>query len=145
WSPARRQRECLFAASDRFGLPQRQKIGFVESLVFEQEARAAFEHLALRPQQIDGPAERAVDNRFDSGVDLACGFLAIAPLGYGHLRFRPAEKIALALLIDDLAERLGHAVARHDAARDIGHLDEVVGGAGRELAEDDLFGRAAAE
>ena len=40
----------LLGTDRGFRLPQCQEVGLVQGLVFEQQARAAFQHLSLRPQ-----------------------------------------------------------------------------------------------
>src|ERR1044071_8764299 len=62
------------------------EIGLVERFPLEEAAGAAFEHVALRPQQVDGAAERLVDNTLNGAVDFARGFLAVTALGVRHLR-----------------------------------------------------------
>ena len=60
-------------------------------------------------------------------------------------RASSAEEQGALVLVGDVAELLVHAVAHDHAARDVGRLGEIVGGAGREVAEDELLGRPAAE
>src|SRR5689334_18148517 len=80
----------------RFGLTQGQEVGFVEGFLLQEQAGAAFEHLPLRPQQIDRAPERRLNDRFDRAVDLARSSLAVAAFGVGHLwLLHSAEKAVL--------------------------------------------------
>src|SRR6266404_4889151 len=68
-------------ADHRSRLTQGQEVGLVQRFVFEQQAGTAFEHLALRPQEVDRPPERPIDDRFDRTVDFPRGRFAITALG----------------------------------------------------------------
>src|SRR4051812_33870598 len=48
-------------------------------------------------------------------------------------------------VVGDAAELVRHAVARHHAAGDVRDSPEIVRGTGREMLEDDEFGRAPAQ
>ena len=83
-----------------------------------------------------------LDDAADLVVDLAGDLVRVVGLG-GELAAE--EGLAAVVAEDARAEALGHPEAHHHLLRRLGHLLEVVGGAGGDLAEDDLLGGAAAE
>ena len=83
-----------------------------------------------------------LDDAADLVVDLARDLVGVVGLG-GELAAE--ERLAAVVAEDARAEALGHPEAHHHLLRGLGHLLEVVGGAGGDLAEDDLLGGAAAQ
>ena len=83
------------------------------------------------------------DEPLDLGVDDARRLLGV-DAALGHVR-RVEERAAPPAFVVDRADRLAHAELGHHRARDVGGAQQVVLRAGRELAEDDQLGRAAAE
>ena len=55
------------------------------------------------------------------------------------------EDLMVAAAVLNRAERVGHPVLRHHAARQFGRFLEIVARAGRDVAELDLFGDASGE
>jgi hypothetical protein len=68
---------------------------------------------------------------------------AVSALGRGTRGCRQERRRVL--LIRQIAGLLFHAVAHHHAARDVCNLHQIVGGACRHAAVDDVLGRAAAQ
>src|SRR3954466_1205342 len=114
----------------------------VECFPFEQRLGHDLDLLAVL---VDEPARlgvHLVDDAPDLGVDLLHGrFRDILVL-----RHRAAEEhLAVVLAVHHRAELVGHTVARHHIASDVGRALEVLARAGGLLVEEQLFGDAAAE
>ena len=115
-----------------------------QRLLLEQLARQRLELGPPLLQDLERVVVGPLDPVAHREVDLARRVLAEAPRR--RPAPRPAEEGAAArVVVGDLAERLVHAVAGDHAAGDVGDAGQVVGGAGRELAEDELLRRAAAQ
>ena len=126
----------------RTALEQLHELLGVDRLALEQEVRDPVEVLAVLGQQVLGGLVGLLDDAADLVVDLARDLVRVVGLG-GELA---AEEGQRAVVAEDAgAEALGHPVAHHHLLRRLGHLLEVVGGAGGDLAEDDLLRGAAAE
>src|SRR4249919_1454093 len=114
----------------------------VDRLPLEQDLRDRVERPAFLGEQVLGRLVRALDDAPDLVVDLARDLVGVVRLG-GELT---AEEGLAAIVAEDArAEALGHAEAHHHLLRRLSHLFQVVGGAGGDLAEDDLLGGAPAE
>ena len=85
---------------------------------------------------------RLLDHAPDLVVDLARHLVGVVGLG---AELAPHEGLVVRAAEDARAELLAHAEAHHHLLGERGHPLEVVGGAGGDLVEDDLFGRTAAE
>ena len=118
------------------------ELGLRERLLFQQQLRAALEHCALAAQNLERLFPGVLDDVADREVDLASGFLAVLAR---RAHRRHAEQVGALLLVGHRAERVDHGEAHRHAARDRGHLGEVVRRAGGEMAEDDVLRGAPAE
>src|SRR6201747_968663 len=110
----------------------------VDRLPLQQQFRDPVEFVAALAEQALGGLVGALDD----AADLAGDLVGVVRLG-GELA---AEEGLTAVVAEDAgAESLGHAEPHHHLLCRLGHLFEVVGGAGGDLAEDDLLGGAAAQ
>src|ERR1700730_5077856 len=123
---------------------QRAQLVLYQGLLLQEQARAALEDGAPALEDRLRAVEGGLDQRLDRQVNLARRGLAVGAL-VPALGRGSAEKAGVVGLVSDVAEPLDHAVARHHGARDVGDLLNIVGGAGRDLAKDQLLRRAAAQ
>src|SRR5581483_8234029 len=114
----------------------------VDRLALEQDARDVVEGGAPLDQDVLGGLVGLLDDAADLVVDLARDLVRVVGLG-GELAAQ--ERLRAVVAEDPRAEALGHAEAHDHLLRGLGDLLEVIGGAGGDLAEDDLLGRAAAQ
>src|SRR5579872_431736 len=121
------------------------KVGVFERLLLKQQFGAALQKIAAALEDRDGALERLLDEALHRLVDRMRRLVAEAPLApWAGLRRADQEGRARAF-VGDRAERLLHAEAHDHVAGDVGDLGQIVGGAGREMAEYDPFRRPAAE
>src|SRR5215472_15477732 len=113
------------------------QIVLAQRLFFQEQSCATLEDRAPALEDRQRAVVGGVHQRLHGLVDLARGGLAVGALVPARGR-GAAEEGAVLGLVGDVAESLHHAVARHHAARDVGDLLDVVGGAGGDLAEDQL-------
>src|SRR3984893_17003160 len=107
-----------------------------------QVLRELDELVAALRQDLLGALVAGVDEAVDFLVDLAGDFFAVIAL----LAEVATEEDELFLVAErQWAELLGHAPFGDHAARQLGGLADVVGGARGDVAEDELFRDAAAE
>src|SRR5690554_6152436 len=114
----------------------------LQDLVLEE---VACDGLELRATPLEDPAralERARDQRLHLLLDLTRRRLARRERAGFATRLQEA---GLLPRVRDRAERLGHAELADHAARELRRPLEVVARAGRDLAEDDVLGRAPAQ
>ncbi|GBD46607.1 hypothetical protein HRbin41_01435 [bacterium HR41] len=83
-----------------------------------------------------------LDDAPDLVVDLACDLVGVVGLG-GELATE--ERLRVVVTEDARPELLGHPEAHHHLFGGVRDLLEVVGGAGGDLAEDELLGGTATE
>ena len=107
-----------------------------------QDLRDRVEALAVLVEDRARAVVGALDDAAHLVVDLARDLVGVVGLGR---ELAAEERLAVVVAVDARAELVAHAEAHHHLLGGRGHLLEVVGGAGRDLAEDDLLGGAAAE
>src|SRR3954452_24568119 len=123
-------------------LEQRDELLCVDGLAVEEDLGDAVELLATLGEDLLGGLVRFLDDAADLVVDLASDLVRVV----GLRRELPAEERLRAVMAEDArAEALGHAEAHHHLLGRLGHLLEVIGRSGGDLAEDDLLRGAPAE
>ena len=109
----------------------------LEGLVLDQVRRQPVEHRPVRLEDVAGGVVGGLDQAPDLGVDARRHLFRVV----GRVPEVAAEEhLALGLPEAHRAERLAHPVLGHHLAGDGGHALDVVGGAGRRIGEDHLFG-----
>src|SRR5207342_2503286 len=114
----------------------------VERLVLDQDLRHRLELGDVRGQHLAGPLVGRLDDAADLVVDLARDLLGVVGLVAEVATQEGLRRVAAEGARPEL---LGHAPAGDHPLGGVGRLVEVVLGAGRDLAEDELLGRAAAQ
>ena len=110
----------------------------IDRLDLEKLLGATFKRFPVILEDGDRTLQRCVGHVADGDVDLACGILGKTALAR-RTHEGVLEKWATVGIVGDRAEFRIHAVAGDDGARYVRCPDEVVGGPGREVLEDDGF------
>ena len=126
----------------RCAVEQGDELLGVDRLALEQDLRQRLEVVAALVEDVLGGLVGLLDDAADLVVDLAGDLVGVVGLG-GELAAE--ERLTAVVSEHARAEALRHAVAHDHLLGRLGDLLEVVGGAGRDLVEDDLLGRATAE
>src|SRR3954471_19077036 len=126
----------------RFAFEQGGELLGVDRLPLQQQLRDSLQIVAALAQQPLRGLMRALDDAADLVVDLTGDLVGVVGLG---AELAAEERLSAVVSEDTWPEPLGHPEPHHHLLRRLGHLLEVVGGAGGDLAEDDLLRGAAAQ
>src|SRR6478672_9323467 len=114
----------------------------LDRLALDEDLADRPEVLAVLREDVLGALVGGLDDPADLVVDLARDLVGVVGLGR---ELAAQERLAVVVAEHARAEALAHAEAHDHLLRGGRDLLEVVRGAGRDLAEDDLLGGAAAE
>src|SRR4051794_26475513 len=123
-------------------LEQPDELVALDRLAAQQDVRRVVELLAVALEDVARRLVRLLDDPADLAVDLAGHVVGVVRLG---AELAAEERLAVVVAEHARAELLAHAEAHDHLLRGGRDLLEVVRGAGRHLAEDDLLRGTAAE
>src|SRR4051794_17740114 len=121
---------------------QRLELLLLDRLALDEDLGDDLERALVVGEDVLGALVRRLDDAADLVVDLAGDLVGVVGLGR---ELAAQERLAVVVAEDARAEALAHAEAHDHLLGRRRDLLEVVGGAGRDLAEDDLLRGAAAE
>src|SRR4051794_9750604 len=121
---------------------QRLELLLLDRLALDEDLGDDLERVLVVGEDVLGALVRALDDPPDLVVDLPGDLVGVVGLGR---ELAAQERLAVVVTEDARAEPLTHAEAHDHLLGRRRDLLEVVGGAGRDLAEDDLLRGAAAE
>ena len=141
----RRDLRCDLLGEDLvlgLAVDERLELGLLDRLAADEDLRDGVQGLAVLAEDVLRALVRGLDDAADLVVDLARDLVRVVGLG---AEFAPEERLRVVVAEDARPEALAHAVAHDHRLRGRRDLLDVVRRAGRDLAEDDLLGGAAAE